>query len=112
VIGQRQDIFLATAQGRQVDLNHVEAVIEILAEAAFAELAFEIAVGGGDDAYVDAFGPIHAERSHFAILQNAQKLGLQGQGKLGDLVEKQGSTIGSTNNPWRSVRAVECAPRA
>jgi hypothetical protein len=45
-------------------------------------------------------------------LQDAQELGLQGQGQLGDFVEKQRAAVGLDEKPWRSALAVECAPRA
>ena len=42
--------------GGELDRDHVEPVVEILAEAALGDRALEVAVGGGDDAHVDADG--------------------------------------------------------
>ena len=50
---QQRNIFAAFAQRRQMDGNHAEAVIEVLAEPAFGNFLVEILVGGGDHANVD-----------------------------------------------------------
>jgi len=37
---------------------------------------------------------------------------LQPQGHLGDFIKEQRAAVASTKRPWRSVFAVEWAPRA
>ena len=51
------DVFDALSQGRQVHVHHVEAVIEVLAEASGGHLGLEVAVGGRDDADVTTDRP-------------------------------------------------------
>ena len=51
--GEERDVFLAVAQGRDVEGDDVEAVEEVFAEVAAGDLLFEVFVGGGDDADVD-----------------------------------------------------------
>ena len=51
---QERDVLLALAQRRHEERNDVEAVEEVFAEVALGDLLFEILVGGGDEADVDA----------------------------------------------------------
>ena len=52
--GQRQDVLGPLAQRRDVELDHVQPVEQVLAEAARLDLLFQVAVGGGEDARVGA----------------------------------------------------------
>ncbi len=53
-IGQRQDVLAPLAQRREMDADDIEPVKQILAEAVGFHVAFEVAVGGGEDAHVGA----------------------------------------------------------
>lgn len=57
-----QNVRLAVAQRRNGDHRHLEPVIEITAEFPARDGAFEILVGGGDDADVDRFGVVEPTR--------------------------------------------------
>jgi hypothetical protein len=61
MLGEQADIVSAFAQRRQVDRDHVEAIIEILAKLAFANRLFNVAVRRGDytDVYRDVVDPAH-----------------------------------------------------
>ncbi len=91
---EQRDIFAAFAQGRQVDGNHAEAVVKILAEAAFGDFLGEIFVGGGDDAdiHIAFFGA--AERADFSFLQDAVELHLHGEAHVADLVHEERAAVG------------------
>ncbi len=69
--GQGRDVLAAIAERRDPQHDDLQAIIEILAEAALADQGGEVAVGGGDDAHVDDLGPLLAEREHFAVLEEA-----------------------------------------
>ncbi|MOA23995.1 hypothetical protein D3C78_1446520 [compost metagenome] len=56
VVGQQRDVHQSFPQRRGMDGEHVEAEIEVLAEALGTHLLAQIAVGGGDDAYVHLAG--------------------------------------------------------
>ena len=64
------------SQWWQVDRHHIQPVVEILPEAAVAQILGQVAVGGGDDSdvYADGFGA--AQSLQLAFLQDAQQLGL------------------------------------
>src|SRR5258708_32514487 len=91
---QRGNVFAAIAQRRQLKVNDVEAVIEIFSEAAFADKGEEVHVGGGDDADVD-FNLLSAAEAHeFALLNDAEKLGLRFRTDGGDFVAEDRALIG------------------
>src|SRR5262249_45227425 len=52
-LGDDEDVVPALAERRQVDVDDVEPVVEVLAEASPADLLLEDAVGRGDDPDVD-----------------------------------------------------------
>jgi len=53
VIGEQDDVFSAVAQGRNLDGDDAEAVVEVLAELAILHELEKILIGGGDDADID-----------------------------------------------------------
>ncbi len=91
---QKRNILRPFAQRRQVDLHHVEAVIEVLAERPLGDQAFEVAVGGGDDAHVHLDALRAADALETPLLEYAQQLGLHGQRHVADLVEENGAAVG------------------
>ena len=80
--------------GGQLDRDDVEPVEEVLLEPAVGHHLPEVAVGGGDDAHVDALGPLGAERLELALLQHAQQLRLQRRAHRPDLVEEDRAAVG------------------
>src|SRR3712207_9187937 len=64
---------LATgSQGRQLDREHVEAVVEVLAELAARHRVERIDVGGGDDADIHVLLGAAPQAAERALLQDAQ----------------------------------------
>ena len=91
---QRRDVVLPLAQRRQVDVDDVQPVVEVLAEAALVHHLLEVAVGGRDDARVDA-DRLHAAEPHeLALLHHAQQLGLRLVRDVADLVEEDAALVG------------------
>ena len=84
-------ILPALAQWRDDDLDHIEPVIQILAEPAGLDIGRQVAVGGADDAHVHGFFLGGAQRPHAALLDGAQQLGLHRQRQVTDFVEEQGA---------------------
>src|SRR6266849_7608877 len=74
---EHRHILAAVAQRRKLQMNDVEAVEQVLTEAAFANEREEIDVRSSDDADVhfDLFGA--AETHEFAFLNDPQELGLR-----------------------------------
>src|SRR5258708_35935852 len=91
---QRRNIFAPITQGGQRQMNDVQAMVKIFAEAAFADEREQFHVGSGDDADVDLDLLGATETHEFALLNYAQKLGLRFRADGGDFVEEDGSLIG------------------
>lgn len=71
-----------------------EAIVQVLAEFAFADQHRQIPVSRSNDAHVDLVSVVGTQRADFAFLQHAQQLGLQGQRHVADFIEQQGAAIG------------------
>jgi hypothetical protein len=54
MLRQRQNVHAAVAQRRQLDGDDRETIVEVFAECALLDGFFQINVGGGDDAHVNA----------------------------------------------------------
>ena len=91
-------------------MDHVEAVVEVLAEAPGGHLRLEVAVGGGDDADVAAERPGVADGRVLPLLEEAEELDLERQGQLAYLVEEERAALGrARRGPGARVGAGERA---
>ncbi len=88
VLDQQRNVFLAVAQRRQRDVDHVQPVIQILAELAFFHQLAQVRIGRGQDAHVHLDGLGRAERRELLLLDHAQQLGLRLGADGADLVEE------------------------
>src|ERR1017187_1690002 len=93
VAHQQRDVFAALAQRRDRDGKDVEAVIKVGAELALLDHEGEVAVGGGHQPGVGADGAGTAEALKFALLEDAQQLGLQLERDLSHFVEEHGAAM-------------------
>ena len=94
VVGQEQDVGLPLAQRRHEDREHVQPVVEVLAELARRNGLLEVLVGGGHQPDVGADRLGAAQALELPLLQHAQQLDLRRQIQLADLVEKQRAALG------------------
>jgi len=92
---QHWNIFAALAQRRQLQVNHIQAVIQILAESPFANQRQQINIGRRDDAHIDLelLGP--AQPHEFAFLNHAQQLCLCLRANRRDFIEENRSLVGN-----------------
>lgn len=88
------EVFHALGKGRQVELDHGEAVIEVFAKFAAAHHGFEVAIGGGDHAAGDLLRGIGADGFDLLLLDGAEELRLHGEGHVAEFVEEEGATVG------------------
>ena len=91
---RKRHVLLAFAQGRHVNGHDVEAEKQVLAEFLAFDAFFQVPVGGGDDADVHLDGAVAADAFQFALLQDAQQLGLDLRGNLADFVQQDGAAVG------------------
>ena len=97
--GQLGDVADALAERGDLQGDHVEAVVEILAEEALGDALAQVAVGGGEDAHVDLEGLVAAHALEGALLEEAEQLDLGGQRDLAHLVEEDGAAGGQLEAP-------------
>jgi hypothetical protein len=88
---QKRDVLGPLAQGRHLHAHRVEPVVEIGPERAAVHLLAQVAVGGGEEADVEARRLGRAHALDDALLERAQELGLHVEGQLADLVEEHGA---------------------
>jgi hypothetical protein len=96
---EQRDIGLTLPQRREVDRNHVQAVVQILSELSLAHEAGEIAMGGGDHADVHLDGLVAAESLELLLLQDPQQLDLDRGAEISDLVQEDGPLVGQLESP-------------
>ena len=91
---EERDRFPPLAKGRDADLDHIEAVVEILSELAVAEGNFEVPVGRSDDPGIrpDDLAPSHA--GEFRILEHMEEFGLKAGRQLANLVQEERPFLG------------------
>jgi hypothetical protein len=94
VLGEEGDVVRPVAEGRHVEGDDVEAVVEVAAEGAAAHLLLQVTVGGGDDAHVGLDGPGGAHGHDLPLLEGAEQLDLEGGRHLADLVQEEGAAAG------------------
>src|SRR5579864_7937814 len=86
-------IVLAVAEGRQLDREHVQPVIEVFAKLVLPDGLERLDVRRRDDANVDALFALAADRPKCPLLEDPEELRLGGGGHLGNLVEKQRAPV-------------------
>ncbi len=88
------DVALPLAQGRHLDLDDLQAEIEVLSEPPLTHPLLQWAVRGGDHARPGRSWPFGADRIVFTLLQHPQHFGLQIRTHVTDLVEEHGTLAG------------------
>ena len=87
--GERDDVFGSLPQRRQVDVEHLQAVEQVLAEVAALHGGAQVAIGRGNDPHVRLHRSGAAEPGELPLLQHAQQLDLRRRRHLAHLVEQQ-----------------------
>ena len=96
---QLDDVLPPSAQGRDRDFQHVEAVEQILPEALGGDELVEVDVGRRDDAHVHSGHPVVADAPDLVLLEHAQELALHVQRDFGYFVEEQRPVVGQFEKP-------------
>jgi len=92
--GENRNVGGAVAQRRDEERNDVEAIEKILAETAVQNFLFEIFVGGGNDANIDADGLIGADRLEALLFEDAKNFGLGAKTHIADFIEEKCAAVG------------------
>ena len=82
-----------------MDGDHVQPIEQVFPERTVFDRLGQLAVAGRNNPHIDADRFAGAERGDLALLDGAQKLDLQGERDLGDLIQEQGATVGGLEHP-------------
>ena len=93
-LDEEGNVFQALGERRNADLNGAETVEKIFAETAGENFSAKIAIGGGDEPDVDLLDFRRADALNFAVLNDAEELGLHGERSFTDFIEKNGASVG------------------
>ncbi len=96
MVNERGNFVAAFAKWGNREADHVQAVVQILAEPALLDQLLEISVGCRDDADVDGQRAF-AERADFTGLEKPQQLRLQIHTQFPNLVEEQRPAFGGSD---------------
>src|SRR5690606_11601902 len=99
VLGEEGDVADAVAERGELDLDDVDAVVEVLAELPLGDEALQGLVAGEDNADVDVDGAGGAHRLESALLQHAQQLELHPRRCGVGLVEEDRAPVRSEELP-------------
>jgi len=92
--GEQGDVLEPLTERREVDDDLVQAVEKILPELPRPDHLGQIPVGRGQDPDVDVGTLVGPEGAELTVLDDAEKLGLDGHRDLGDLVEEDRPAVG------------------
>src|SRR3954471_2388648 len=93
VLHEDGNVLTALLQRREVDVEDVEAEVQVLAESRRLDLLFQIAVRGADHAHVDRDLALAAEPAEALLFEDPEELRLQLDGDLADLVEEESAPV-------------------
>ena len=96
---QQRQILRPVAQRGHLQRHHIEAIVKVFAKAAIANPGRQIGVGRGHHANVAFHRPRTADALKLALLQHPQQLGLQIEGKVANLVQKERSGLRLLKTP-------------
>ena len=91
---EQRNVLPALAQGRQLDGDDVQPIVQILPERAVRDHPLQVDVGGGDDPDVHLDGVDAPQPPELPLLDHPQQLGLGFQRDRADFVEEDASLIG------------------
>jgi len=88
ILGEERDIFDSFSQGRNVYRKHVQTIIEVLSEVAFAHVGGKIAIGRCEDTHIDLDWFRASDSFELTLLKYAEQSNLRFYRQVADLVEK------------------------
>src|ERR1700687_5295768 len=100
MVKQAGNVFPSLAERRQRNGDHIQAMIEVLAETPFANEAEQLHVAGSDDAdvHLDRLGT--AETHELPLLDDAQEFGLCFRANRGNFIKENRALIGYFEKPF------------
>ena len=90
---QERNLLSPLPERGNADLDHIEAVVEVLAELATVHRLLQVAIRGGDHARVDIDQPVSPDAREAKVLEHVEELGLENERQLRDLVQVDGALV-------------------
>src|SRR5712692_5429085 len=90
----------ALPQGRHVNRESAQPVVEVLTQFLFCKRLFNVDVGGRQNADIDINRPLAAQPEELFVLQHMQELGLQSGWHLCDLIQKNRAFLTQFELAW------------
>src|SRR5712692_5024717 len=91
---QVRDVFAARAQGWQEDRENVQAIVEVAAKCGSLYHVGQIAISRSHEPNVHVVSARAAQALKLLFLQHAEKLALQAQRNIADLVQEECAFVG------------------
>jgi hypothetical protein len=91
---ERGDVLEPAAEGGELDAELGDAKEEVAPERPLVDLADEVTPRRGDDAHVDGLVGVRADALYALLGERAEKLRLDVDGELAELVEEDGAAVG------------------
>jgi hypothetical protein len=106
VYDERVHVLAPLAQGRELDGEDREAVVEVASERALLDGALQVYVRRRDDAHVGAQHLVRADARELAVLKHPQQAHLRRQAHLAYLVEEERAAVGLLEAPASALARV------
>src|SRR5712671_7580811 len=93
VVNQKRNVITAIAQRRDVNRKHVQTIVKVAPKLFFGDQLGEAGIRRRQQANIDALCASAAQAFKFLLLQDSQKLGLQFERYIADLIQKERSLV-------------------
>ncbi len=98
-VDQQRDVFPPLLQFRQLQIDHANPVIQVVAKHARTHQLREFLVRGGNDPNIDRNRFETAQRFDLTFLKHPQQPHLHGGGDVAELIQKNGPSVGQRKAP-------------
>ena len=103
MLDQQRQILRPLAQRRQLNLDTLQAVIEILTEATRGNFGFQIAITRCNNPHIDRNFLLRTDRPNAPLLKHTQQLGLRGKRHFANFIKKQRAAASIVEQPLAAL---------
>src|SRR5690242_12471243 len=97
--GEQWNVFAPGTKCGQLDRNNIESMKEVFAKFPARYRGREVDMGSGNHAHIDHNRTGPANAPHGSLLERAQKLALEDERQMADLIEEERATISKFEQP-------------